>query len=738
MSTGDVESVQEAERETGGGEEVQQARLLFRLSAAINRADSIEDVYEPALDVVTEALRVHRASVLLFDAAGVMRFRAWRGLSDGYVRAVEGHSPWAPDAVDPEPVLVSDVHADDAWRPYREVFDREGIRALGFFPLVHGRRLLGKFMVYGNEPRTFGAGEVELAQTIAAQISQAVARGQLFEAERIARQDAERNAERLRRLLDVTESLSEAATPAEVAEVLVAEGVAAAGAVTSGLWQLDLESNIAALVHSKGYSEQALAGFATIDVGGEMPVPVVDVFRYDQPVWLDTREELAARYPQLAAVAAPETEYHRTACVPVRAGGRCVAALAFTFDVPGGFEPAERDFLLNLARQGSLALERSQLLEAERQARVEAEAAQRRLSFKAEASAVLAASIDYTSSLATVAKLALPRFADWCVVELGDSPGQRSTIAAEGAPDPDQVALARATGSPSAISGPITIQGNEIGALLFGRTDPRRPYDASDLDTAVMLGQRAGLAIENARLQLNLERAVKARDDLLAVVSHDLRTPLGVVSMKATLIDRLLPDRPDLAKVKQQLAGIQSSAMRMEDLINDLQDMGSIDAGRLKIEPQPEDLGTVLGSAADDLQAVAASKSVRLDLEPPAEAVRVRCDSKRIRQVLSNLIGNAVKFTAPGGSIVIRTSVDDGVASVVVRDDGPGIAGRDLSRIFERYYQGPAGQRSGVGLGLFIAKAIVDAHGGRIWVESTPGDGSAFHFTLPLDRDAAP
>jgi signal transduction histidine kinase len=736
LSTSHMEGLLEAERIARGQAEAghAEANLLFRLSTAANHAGAIEEVYEPALDVVIQALHVDRASVLLFDADGVMRFRAWRGLSDAYVRAVEGHSPWSREAVDPEPVLVADVHTAEAWQPYREVFDREGIRALGFIPLVHHHRLLGKFMLYGNAPRTFSAHEVELAQTIAIQVGHAVARAQLLEAERVARADAERNADRLHRLQNVTARLSEAATPAEVADVIVREGVAATGAANGGLWLLNLDTRIAELVHAVGYTDEGRAGFATIDVGGPLAMPVVDVFRHDQPIWVASRDELTARYAQLSNLVSHPPEY-RIACLPVRARGRCIAAFALTFDAAGPFDEAEQDFLLSLARQGSLALERSRLLEAERGARVEAEAAQRRLAFKAEASALLAASLDYETSLATVATLALPRFADWCVVELGDSANELVTIARDGDPDPELVALARETGSPSAICAPITIHGRTIGRFLFGRTDPRRPYDAADAETAALLGQRAAFAIDNARLQQNLAREVKTRDDLLAIVSHDLRSPLGVISMKATLIERMLPNEPGWMTVRKNVSGIQSATTRMEALIDDLLDLSSIESGQLKVQPEPQDLGSLLAGAVDDLQALAAVKTLRLDVKTPIEPVRVRCDPRRIRQVLSNLIGNAIKHTANDGSIVVYAERDAERATVLVRDSGRGIDARDLPRIFERYYQAPTSHRAGVGLGLYIAKAIVEAHGGRIWAESTPGAGSRFYFTLPLDGD---
>ncbi|AKU94737.1 Two-component hybrid sensor and regulator [Labilithrix luteola] len=150
--------------------------LLYSLVDAVNRATSLPEVYEPALDIVQRALDVSRSSILLFDGDGVIRFKSWRGLSDEYRTAVTGHSPWSRDTTDPTPVFITDVETDPSAAPYREIFRREAVGALGFFPLVHHGKLLGKFMVYSHEPRVFTDDEVRLARTIAAQISEAIAR----------------------------------------------------------------------------------------------------------------------------------------------------------------------------------------------------------------------------------------------------------------------------------------------------------------------------------------------------------------------------------------------------------------------------------------------------------------------------------------------------------------------------------------------------------------------------------
>ncbi len=175
------------------GPEATQLALLYELASGVARADSIDGVLDASLAAVCRALGVERASILLYDANGTMRFRAWRGLSDTYRAAVDGHSPWSADTIEPQPIVVADSEADPAMEKYRPIFRAEGIRALAFVPLVHERRLLGKFMVYGGEPRALSDAEVRFALVIAAHVAEAVARQ--------AAQDAERAAARARETL---------------------------------------------------------------------------------------------------------------------------------------------------------------------------------------------------------------------------------------------------------------------------------------------------------------------------------------------------------------------------------------------------------------------------------------------------------------------------------------------------------------------------------------------------------
>lgn len=228
-----------------------------------------------------------------------------------------------------------------------------------------------------------------------------------------------------------------------------------------------------------------------------------------------------------------------------------------------------------------------------------------------------------------------------------------------------------------------------------------------------------------------LRAAVRARDDLLAVVSHDLRNPLSAIQLSARALARPAPEVERRATVKP-LEVIQRSVERMNRLIDDLLQASTMEAGTFAVSPGREEVPSLVEDALRTLEPVALARSIRLQSDLPPGLPPVLCDRVRVVQVLSNLLGNAAKFVAERGLIQIRARAQGEEVLFAVSDDGPGIAPEHLPRIFDRYWKGEGGERHGVGLGLFIAKGIVEAHRGRIWVESRPGAGSTFHFTLPV------
>ncbi len=234
------------------------------------------------------------------------------------------------------------------------------------------------------------------------------------------------------------------------------------------------------------------------------------------------------------------------------------------------------------------------------------------------------------------------------------------------------------------------------------------------------------------------EMALAARDDLLAIVAHDLRSPLSAIMMKAALIRRQAELDERGAKLAKQAESIESTTMRMEFLIKSLLDAATIDAGSFSVALEPCKVGDLLKAAFEIFEPLASQKSIRLTIaSPPPEHLSVRGDKERVIQILSNLLANAIKFTPEGGAITVGVEPLGEEVRLSVSDTGSGIPAEHSPYLFTRYWKAEKGGRRGAGLGLFIAKGIVEGHGGKIWVDSTLGKGSTFLFTLP-DAGASP
>jgi len=401
-----------------------------------------------------------------------------------------------------------------------------------------------------------------------------------------------------------------------------------------------------------------------------------------------------------------------------------------------------------------------------------------RASFLAQASHLLAASLDYEVTLDSVARLMVPAVADYCVIDLVDEEGavRRLGTAHE---DRDQelllktkefyvdlssdeptarairsglpllipevteqfmtsaarseahLDLIRALQARSIMVVPLIARGATIGTLSLARVRSHNSYGPADLALAQDLAARAALAVDNARLYEQAGQATRLRDEVLAIVSHDLRNPLGVIALSASaLSDDVLPREQQL----EVLGIIQRTTERMDALIRDLLDITRMEAGKLEVHRSPDSAVALLTETLDAHRLLGAEKGVHLDMDVPEYLPPVSVDRERILQVLGNLVGNAIKFTPAGGRVLFAAEWHGGqTVRFTVRDTGIGIPERDLTHLFDRYWQARAHARTGAGLGLAISKGIVEAHGGEFEVRSTAGEGSCFAFTVPVD-----
>jgi len=273
-----------------------------------------------------------------------------------------------------------------------------------------------------------------------------------------------------------------------------------------------------------------------------------------------------------------------------------------------------------------------------------------------------------------------------------------------------------------------------VGGLVLGFR-ASSAFGATDQAFARLLAQSAGSALARACTlererdgRLEAETMARARQEVLGVVAHDLRNPLGVVSSTVQMLAEL--DLP--APERKKLIGAGKRAVtQMNRLIGDLLDVMRIDTGRLMLEIEDLPVATVLSHAEENVQHLADERNIALTVEQRDPDLRACIDRSRLVQVLGNLLGNAIKFTPPGGNVSLRAWRDGSDAVFEVADDGPGISTADQAHLFDKYWQARATDRRGVGLGLAISKGIVEAHGGRLWVESEPGIGSRFYFVVP-------
>ncbi len=296
---------------------------------------------------------------------------------------------------------------------------------------------------------------------------------------------------------------------------------------------------------------------------------------------------------------------------------------------------------------------------------------------------------------------------------------------------PEHLALLRAIRPRSVIATPLLAQDEVLGMMVVVSSDPSPTYGPRDVALVEEIARRLGLWLDNVRLYRTARSATRARDEVIGVVAHDLRNPLNVVLMQAALL------RESVSAARGPAERIDRSVQRMNRLIQDLLDVSRLDTGAFAIARARHPARQLVAEVLETQRALASAAAIELSLDAPDELPHVSADRDRLQQVFENLVGNAIKFTPRGGHVGIGASARDRDVLFWVSDTGIGIGPEDLPHVFERFWQARSEDRQrGAGLGLTIAKAIVEAHGGRIWVESAPGQGTTFFFAIPQSAPA--
>ena len=427
------------------------------------------------------------------------------------------------------------------------------------------------------------------------------------------------------------------------------------------------------------------------------------------------------------------------------------------------------------------ALKRKRTEQALRESQAELTYARDEMSFLAEAGSVLASSLDYETTLAIAARLAVPRIADWCAVDVIGTDGslQRLEVAHR---DPDKVERAREArrryppdpndphgiphvlrtgrseiycelpqslveasardewhrrvlqdmGLRSAMIVPIVARGRTIGTISFALAESGRHYRSADLALAEELARLAAMAVDNARLYHDAEKAIRARDEFLSVAAHELKTPITSLRGFTQLALRGLAKagETDSTETRQRLQMVDHHSKKLARLVCQLLDVSRMEARRLTLDRRTVDVVKLAHTVVAAARADGDGHTFEVKAPRPATAV---VDPTLMERVLANLVDNAIRYSPGGGPIEVEvTPVEAGTVSIAVRDWGISIQPEHRDHIFDRYYQAHTSDNlGGLGLGLYICREIVNLHGGRIELETPADGGSRFVVTLP-------
>ncbi|WP_025414818.1 GAF domain-containing protein [Gemmatirosa kalamazoonensis] len=773
----------------------ERTRQLQALTAALGSALTNDAVAHVVLHHGIPAFGADAGVVTRLHADGVtLSLLAQAGFPDDTVAhwrryTVTSGSPGGRVVTTGEPVLLEDLEAVrrafPAFVPVMEAGRYEAIVAL---PLRVDARTLGMIAFAWRAPHVVSDDERAQLVAFAAQCAQAKERARLFESSGEARAAAVAEAARVRELQTLTAALTGAVRPEDVAAVALERARPAFGAA-GGLFNLLSDDD-------REFVQLGAAGLSSEFMRPWRRYPIdrgtagSEVVRTGAPVFVRSMDEARERFPVLV----PAMAHHgfpAFAALPLHAGRRLLGLVVFNFTEPRPFTEAEREHMRAFAGQCALALARANLYEAERHEREKAERLSRRLRVLADAGRTLAAPLDVRGTLAAIAKLAVPTFADGCAVDLlyaagaferavnvHVDPAKAALIAASAranldvrqrvepetfqrlldghgvlvpdltperlaahVPNEAQRAAISGVGIRSYMLAPLVVANTTLGALSFMITESDRQYDADDLALAEELARRSAVALENARLyeaervaRAEAEAANRAKMDFLATMSHELRTPLNAIGGHAQLLE-LGIHGPLTDAQSEALARIQASQSHLLGLINDVLNFAKLDAGKVEFHPVAVSLHDAVCAVAALVEPQFDAKGIRHAHAGCDATLVVRADADKLRQILLNLLSNAAKYTPAHGEVVIRCARDGEGALVEVRDTGIGIPSEKIEHIFEPFVQlgrSLSTNLEGTGLGLAISRDLARGMGGDLTVVSAPGVGSTFTLALPL------
>ncbi len=592
-------------------------------------------------------------------------------------------------------------------------------------------------------------------------------RATLYDAEKQSREELERILVRLDLLQGLTAALSEAATPVQVAEALVQRMLTMGGAELCTFYAYEARAQRLVVLAHAGAEPSFTPPAAHMSVAAADDDPVRQLVASREPMWIEDRQ----RYHELFG-REPSSPYgfdpNAFVVLPLDApGGQLHGILLLAYRTSRAFGSEFRQLLTVVSRQAAQAVDRSRLFDAEHRTR-------ERVSRLAEVAEVVNAQLDRDATFHALGRWLVPNLADWCALQAPGEPplifrvaeggtlvettsqassGDIDARAAlerilDGGPSElhpaerqsSNLGVSKAaaaapsapTGLTSAIVVPLSSRGKRLAALVVGITNPDSIYDADDLHMFEQIASRAAVAAENATLFQEARAAVRYRDEFLSIASHELNTPLTPLRLQLESALRGVVEE----RLRGKLVLSVKQVDRISKLVGELLDVSRITSGKMHLREESIDLADLLREVTEAHQSELSRAGCELHLTSSGP-VMGSWDRLRLSQVVANLLSNAAKYGA-GKPVDIALTAHDDSAVLTVSDRGIGIPAKDQERIFERFERAASARNyGGFGLGLFIAKQIIEASGGHVRAEIREGGGTTFTVTLPRRSAAA-
>jgi len=661
-----------------------------------------------------------------------------------------------------EAFTVEDIYADPRMdAQVRTLLEVVRLRSFALVPISIGQRILGALLVGRDTPYAFPEKLVRNLWTLCGQAAIAMENLRLLE-------ETRRRARELEVINEIGRTISSVLDPQALMRQIVDITKSRFGYHFVSILLTEDRRLVFEDGSTIGDSDRRLPPRGvTLEI--DRPGITTDAARTGQPVVVnDVMSD--PRYITVPELSATRAEL----AVPIEVKGRVVGVLDVQSDRPNAFTQSDVLLMTSLASQAGVALENARLF-------AETEAAARRRALISEVLQVAATTMDPEDLLRRAAsaisrQLEMPTFVmAWepesetlRLVTVQDPTGQEISpprpdvrMGRQQAPQvvealfrPDvtvlrdiprlaygqMVGISHQWGLVDAAFAPLVIRGQPLGLLALGRQPGHPPIDEGEMEFLRIIAGNLSVAWENARLYQEavetaerLKEVDRLKSQFLANMSHELRTPLNsIIGFSRVILKGI--DGPITDQQRQDLEAIFNSGQHLLGLINDILDISKIEAGKMELSFEPTDLGEIIRGVMSTAIALVKDKPVELQQSVPADLPTIIADSRRVRQVLLNLVSNAAKFT-DRGFIRVEARVEGDFVVISVSDTGIGIPPEKLPHIFEAFTQvdaSPSRKYGGTGLGLTISKSFVELHGGRIWVESEVGKGSTFTFTLPI------